>query len=56
MAAQITSQTEDIHTDTRRALTTKADHDGTRREPIPADALMARPKVTDCPRQAGRIL
>jgi hypothetical protein len=40
----------------RQALTTKADHNGTRRGPIPADAPRAQPQVNDCPRQPGRIL
>src|SRR6266542_3537040 len=40
----------------RRALTTKPDHNGTRRGPIPADAGEALPQVSDCLRQSGRIL
>jgi len=37
-------------------LTTKVDHNGTRREPIPADASMAQTQVSDGGRQSGRIL
>jgi hypothetical protein len=42
--------------DTRRALTTKLDHNGTRRRPIPADAPVAQSQVSDCARQSRRIL
>src|SRR5450755_395114 len=38
------------------ALTTKADHNGTRHEPIPADALVAQHQVSDCLRQSVRTL
>src|SRR6266496_6569424 len=40
----------------RGASTTKPDHYGTRRGPIPADAGGALPQVSDCLRQSGRIL
>jgi hypothetical protein len=42
--------------DAGRALTTKADPNGTRRGPIPADALVAQHQVSDCLRQPRRIL
>lgn len=38
-----------ITTDKRRAgLITKAGHNGTRRGPIPADALVTQAQVSDC--------
>jgi hypothetical protein len=43
-------------TETRPALTTKADHNGIRLGPIPADAPKAHPQVSDDARQPGRIL
>jgi len=33
----------------KSALTTKADHNGTRRGPIPAEASVAQLQVSDCP-------
>ena len=34
---------------TQRVLTTKADHNGTRRGPIPAEASVAQLQASDCP-------
>jgi hypothetical protein len=42
--------------ETRPALTTKVDHNGTRLGPIPADAREAQPEVSDSARPSGRIL
>jgi hypothetical protein len=38
---------------TQRVLTTKVDHNGTRRGPIPAEASMAQLQVSDCPDNPG---
>jgi hypothetical protein len=38
---------------TQRVLTTKADHNGTRRGPIPAEASVAQLQVSNCPDNLG---
>jgi hypothetical protein len=45
-----------VAADEHQALTTKADHNGTRHGPIPADALVLQNQVSDCLRQSGRTL
>jgi hypothetical protein len=50
------STDQKVAADAGDALTTKADHNGTRHGAIPADALVAQHQVSDCLRQPGFTL